>query len=154
MAKGQPPNRKYTTSNRRKNLKRAIQNPRVVESGTAGYAAVRLAQAGVKAAKKAVREQNKSASTYRSVDPKRSEAAKKAAATRKRNIEAAAKAEGRSIGRKQGAASGLLVGSAVSGTGSLASGSKPSKKSKKTSEPPNRKYTASNRAKAAKRKKK
>lgn len=53
---------------------------KVAESGTAGYAVVRLAQAGVKSAAKAVSQQNKAAKTYISKGPRT--AAQKAADAR------------------------------------------------------------------------
>lgn len=152
MAKGDPPNRKYTTANRRNKLRRDIASPKMVEGGSWQYAAVRAAQAGVRSAAKAVTRQNKAANTYRTVDPARSAAAKKAAATRRANEKARIKGA-KDLGRKQGAASGVLLGGSVAGVGSVASAgdkdSKPKAKAKSAGEPPNRTYTSSNKKKAS-----
>lgn len=123
---------------------------KVVEGGMSGYAAVRLAQAGIRSAAKAVSRQNKAASTYRTVDPKRSEAAKRAAETRRRNIEAARLAA-QATGRKQGAVTGAALGVTASGVGGVAGADRNKKSTTKapsTSEP-NRKQMARNRRKAA-----
>ncbi len=115
--KGQPPNQSKSAKKRAYAKKtpqaRAYSKPgKVKESGSAGYAAARAAQYGVKAAKKAVAKQNKAADSYKTVDPKRSEAAKKAAKTRKANEKARQKkreikAEGK------GAVKGLAVGGTI-----------------------------------------
>ena len=117
--KGQPPNQSKAVKKRQyasrtpqaRALQKKIDNPKMVEAGVGAYAAVRLAQAGMKAAKKAVAKQNKAANTYKTVDPKRSEAAKKAAKTRAANEKARLrKAEGR--GAKKGIAAGTVIGGA------------------------------------------
>ena len=114
--KGQPPNQSKAVQKRqyasRTPQARAYKTPgKVSESGSGAYAAVRLAQAGMKAAKKAVAKQNNAANTYKTVDPKRSEAAKKAAKTRAANEKARLrKAEGR--GAKKGIAAGTVIGGA------------------------------------------
>jgi hypothetical protein len=115
--KGQPPNQSKSAKKRAAAKKtpqaRAYSKPgKVKESGSAGYAAARAAQYGIKAAKKAVAKQNKAADTYKTVDPKRSEAAKKAAKTRAANEKARQKkmklkAEGK------GAVKGLAVGGTI-----------------------------------------
>ena len=115
--KGQPPNQSKAVKKRqaasRTPQARAYSKPgKVKESGSAAYAVTRLAQAGVKSLKKAVAKQNKAADTYKTVDPKRSEAAKKAAKTRAANERARQKqmklrAEGK------GAVKGLAVGGTI-----------------------------------------
>lgn len=86
--------------------------------------------------------QNVAAKTYKTIDPMRSDAAKKAAATRKANAVAAAKAaaksnraKGRTQGRKQGLKVGLSTGAAAGAAAGYASsyvgrGSEGPKKSK------------------------
>ena len=130
--------------------RRTMSTPgKVQESGGAQYAAVRLAQAGVRSAIKAVGKQNKAASTYRSVDPKRSEAAKRAAETRKANIEAKRQAAKES-GRRQGAVTGAALGIAASGLGGAAGANSRRNKSKPvTTSEPNRRQMARNRRVAA-----
>ncbi len=114
--KGEPANRSKAVKKRqyasRTPQARAYKTPgKVVESGSGAYMVARLAQAGFKSAKKAVAKQNKAADTYKTVDPKRSEAAKKAAKTRAANEKARLrKAEGR--GAKKGIAAGTVIGGA------------------------------------------
>jgi len=115
--KGQPPNQSKSAKKRAYAKKtpqaRAYSKPsKVKESGSAGYAAARAAQYGMKAAKKAVAKQNKAADTYKTVDPKRSEAAKKAAKTRAANEkDRQKKMKVRAEGK--GAVKGLAVGGTI-----------------------------------------
>lgn len=78
-----------------------IRTPgKMAEGGTTGYAAVKLAQAGVKAAAKAVGKQNKAARTYISKKPLT--AAQKAAAAkssaRMKNVNSKARVFNKAVG--------------------------------------------------------
>jgi flagellar biosynthesis/type III secretory pathway protein FliH len=85
----------------------------------------------------AQKSQNKSAATYKTIDAKRSAAAKQAAATRKANAAAAARDAARSNkakGRRQGLKTGVGLGAAAGAAAGYASsyvgrGSEGSKKS-------------------------